>query len=394
MNSTKSKLNKIMVKVMAKKKDIEFDVNEELNKIYNPENQMNDFLKNNPGHYNEEPNYDYIVPSGSLILDIEMHGGLKSGIVRLVGSSEGGKSSLAHSFVKNFLQLHDNARAVIIPAEAKRFEYLLDKRKELDIAIEGNEWKNKGCMMYRTQVYEDTLKCIRTFIEHNPTNTRYIFVIDSMDALIPKEDLDKFTGIDANKVAGGALLASDFMKKASLMIASRGHIMIIISQVRDSIKINKYVAEGDNASITDAKGGNALIHYADWIIHLGSHHSYNDRIWEGEKGKSKIIGHYCNVTFEKTPIEKTGRNFKYPIKYSSPPEVWHSYEVADILIAYGLAKASGAWVNMGDYMLAELKEAKLEMPSKFNGLEKFKNFFEENKEVTSFFEKKLRETLT
>jgi hypothetical protein len=192
-------------------------------------------------------------------------------------------------------------------------------------------------------------------------------------------------------VAGGALLASDFMKKASLMIASCGHIMILISQVRADISISKYEKKED--VITQAKGGNALVHYSDWIIHLGGHHTQAERIWEGEKGKSKIIGHYCDVTFEKTPIQKTGRKFKYPIRYSNPPEVWHSYEVADILVEWGLAKASGAWVNLGDYILTELKEAKLEVPAKFNGLEKFRNYFEENPDVTKFLTKKLRDTL-
>jgi len=384
-----------MVKTMAKKKNnFEDEISEELDKIYSPENQMEDFLKNNPGHYNEEPNYDYIVPTGSLILDIEMQGGIRSGIVRLIGTSEGGKSSLAHSFVKNFLNLHDKARAVIIPAEAKRFEYIMANRKELDIVLSGKEWKNKGCMMYRTNIYEEALKCVRTLVEHNPTDTRYMFVIDSMDALVPKDDFDKFTGIDANKVAGGALLASDFMKKASLMLASRGHIMIIISQVRDTIKASKWVADPENSSITDAKGGNALVHYADWIIHLGGHAAQKDRIWEGDPGKSKIIGHYCNVTFEKTPILKSGHPFRYPIRYSNPPQVWHSYEVADVLIAYGLAKHEKAWITMGDYMLAKIKEAGLEMPPKFNGLEKFRNYFEENIPVTQELSKILRETMT
>ena len=39
-----------------------------------------------------------------------------------------------------------------------------------------------------------------------------MFIIDSMDSLVPKNDLEK-PPEEANKVAGGALLSSDFLRE-------------------------------------------------------------------------------------------------------------------------------------------------------------------------------------
>ena len=53
-------------------------------------------------HYNFEEEHTYTVSSGSLLLDIEMGGGIRPGIVRATGVSEGGKTSCALSFARSF----------------------------------------------------------------------------------------------------------------------------------------------------------------------------------------------------------------------------------------------------------------------------------------------------
>ena len=52
-------------------------------------------------HYNFEEEHTYSVSSGSLLLDIEMGGGIRPGIVRATGVSEGGKTSCALAFARN-----------------------------------------------------------------------------------------------------------------------------------------------------------------------------------------------------------------------------------------------------------------------------------------------------
>jgi RecA/RadA recombinase len=56
--------------------------------------QIEAYLKaNQSDHYNFEEQRDYTVSSGSLKLDIEMGGGIKPGVIRASGVTEGGKIS-------------------------------------------------------------------------------------------------------------------------------------------------------------------------------------------------------------------------------------------------------------------------------------------------------------
>ena len=69
--------------------------------VLTPEEQIEAYLENNKGdHYNFEEERSYAVSSGSLLLDIEMGGGIGPGIIRASGITEGGKTSCALSFAK------------------------------------------------------------------------------------------------------------------------------------------------------------------------------------------------------------------------------------------------------------------------------------------------------
>jgi len=57
-------------------------------------------------HYAYDVPTDYVVSSGSLTLDIEMGGGIHPGIIRSSGITEGGKTSNALAFARNFQILH------------------------------------------------------------------------------------------------------------------------------------------------------------------------------------------------------------------------------------------------------------------------------------------------
>lgn len=363
---------------------------------YNPASQLADFMASNKtGHFNNEKDYDYKVPTGSLNLDIHINGGFMPGIVRFVGFSGGGKSAASQSVIKEFLDLHQNARAVIIPSEGKRVENLARKQGLFKCVTDPTEWENKSCFIYRTNIYENAMRLIRDLVENNPTNTRYVFVIDSMDALIPEGDFDK--GLDeAVKVAGGALLSSTFLKQTSLMISSRGHLVILISQARAKVEVSKYVVSDKKP--TNASGGFALIHYADWIMEFKDYLTQADKIWDGPPGpKGKILGHYCEIYFAKTPCNKTGTSVRYPIKYheNGSGSVWHAHEIVDTLLMWGQVKSSGAWCTFNSALLNELHEAGFtDIPEKVNGAAKLKELFEVNPDVTNFLIDKFRALLT
>ena len=88
---------------MAKRKKSETDP------IGSPLGQIQTYLEQNKAdHYNFEEERTYVVSSGSLLLDIEMGGGIGPGIIRASGITEGGKTSCALAFAKNFQKMDDS----------------------------------------------------------------------------------------------------------------------------------------------------------------------------------------------------------------------------------------------------------------------------------------------
>ena len=349
-----------------------------------PKDQIQQYLKDHKGdHYNFEEERDYTVSSGSLLLDIEMGGGIKPGIIRASGVSEGGKTSCALAFARNFQKM-ENSMVVYIKAEGRLTQEMIDRS---GIDEDEDKWQ-----IIKSHVYETVIDLIRQMVKDNPTDTRYMFIIDSMDALVPRGDLEK--GADeALKVAGGSLLSSDFLRRMSLGLASRGHICYMISQVRSKVSINPY--EKTDPRLTNASGGNAMLHYSDWILEFQPRWG-KDAITSGPKGKEEILGHWCKIVFRKTANEKTGIEVKYPIKYRAEAgkSVWVEKEVADMMIAWDMAVAKGAWVTVSDEIIEEVKEKTgLEFKKQHQGVDNFGKYFGEEPKIGKYMFAKFREAL-
>lgn len=349
-------------------------------KALTPEEQAGAFLSaNKEFHYNDIVGNTAIVSSGSLKLDIEMAGGLRAGISRFGGVTEGGKSSSALAFMSNFLKLKFKVRGVYIKAEGRLSENMKE-RTGVPFVEDIKDWKDGTCFILKTNVFETAIGFTRNLIQNNPTNTIYFFIYDSMDALCRKEDLEK-TFEEANKVAGSALLSSDFLRRMAIAFSSHGHYGILINQRRSTIKINQYAP--NEPKITDGTGGNAQLHYSDWIFEFQHRGARADFIWEGEEGKSKKLGHQCSILFKKSPNEKTGQEISYPIKYGKTGgnSVWTEHEIADILKQYGLATKKGTWWEFDKSLLADIK-TKLD-----EELKEFAKSFKKNEEAKEIKDK-------
>ena len=349
-----------------------------------PKDQIEAFLKSHVGdHYNFEEEKTYCVSSGSLLLDIEMGGGIRPGIIRASGVSEGGKTSCALAFARNF-QKEEDSMVIYIKAEGRLPKEMLDRA--------GIDQSSEKWFTYKSNVYESVIDFIRHMVQSNPEEYRYMFIIDSMDALVPRGDLEKRAD-EAIKVAGGSLLSSDFLKRMALGLATRGHICFMVSQVRTKVSINPY--EKKDPRLTNASGGNALLHYSDWILEFQERFK-KDLITTGSGTKEEALGHWCKVAFRKTPNEKTGAIVKYPIRYgrTGGKSIWAEYEVVGMLLQFEMAKAKGAWVTISDELIEEVKEkAGLELKKQHQGEDNLRKYFEENEEVGKFLFKKFRETL-
>ena len=354
------------------------------NEGVSPLDQIESYLKQNKGdHYNYEEDRSYAVSSGSLLLDIEMGGGIGPGIIRASGVTEGGKTSCALSFARNFQKM-DNAMVIYIKSEGRLSPDMVE-RSGVDTSPE--KW-----FVFKSNVYETVINLMRELIKNNSTDTRYMFIIDSMDSLVPKNDLEK-PPEEANKVAGGALLSSDFLRKMALGLTTRGHICFMISQIRSKVSINPY--EKTDPRVTNASGGNALLHYSDWILEFQDRH-LKDIISTQPNGKGEMLGHWCKVIFKKTPNEKTGSLVRYPIRYGrvDGKSIWVEYEVVAMLLAWEMATAKGAWITIADDLIEEVKEkTSLELKKQHQGMDNLRKYFEEEKEIGKYIFFKFRDTL-
>jgi len=347
-----------------------------------PLSQIQAYLANNQeDHYNFEEVRDYTISSGSLLLDIEMGGGIKPGVIRASGVTEGGKTSCALSFARNFQQM-ENSMVVYIKAEGRLSDDIIERA--------GIDTDENKFFVYKSNVYESVIDFMRDLVKNNPSDTRYMFIIDSMDALVPRGDLEKGSD-EAIKVAGGSLLSSNFLRNMALALASKGHICYIISQIRSTIKLNPY--EKGDPKVTNASGGNAILHYSDWIMEFQERYK-GDMIFDKD-GKTPL-GHWCKVIFKKTPNEKTGISVNYPICYgrTNGKSIWAEYEVVDQLLKFDMIKKAGAWVTVSEDIIEDVKkDTGEEFKQQHQGMDNLRRYFEENPKIGKYLFSKFIDVL-
>ena len=359
------------------------------NSVLTSQEQLSSFLKQNKdSHFNFEETINYKVPSGSMTLDYYLNGGLGTGLHRFVGMNEGGKTSCALQFLKSFLDVkNENRKGFYIKAEGRLGEEI-SERSGVKFVTNSEDWTEGTCFVFETNIYETAVDAMRQLVGKNQENNKYFFIVDSLDGLLRKDDLAK-TFEESQKVAGGAVVAGTFMKKCAAALQKRGHIAIFISQVRDNIKLDPY----SKAPIrqTSATGGNALLHFANWILQFEARHK-SDLILQDEKAipdvqKNPYIGHQVKVTVKKSPNERTNSVIRYPIKYGrkNGTSNWIEKEISDFIQGWGMVIKKGAWLSFEEDVVETAKKFGVDLSSQIQGVPKLEALISENKNVKKFF---------
>jgi RecA/RadA recombinase len=356
------------------------------------ENTSNEVLRsflqaNKEDHYNFEEEIDYKVSSGSLQFDLQLGGGFGPGLHRFCGINEGGKTSAALEVMKHFLHSLPNSKGLYIKAEG-RLSPEMRERSGVKFVFTPDEWVEGTCFVFESNVYEAVVDLMRELVSKNTQKVKYYFLLDSVDGLVLKNDINKGFE-DSAKVAGGAVIAATFMKKMSIALAKRGHMAIFISQVRADIKLDPY----SKAPVrqTTATGGNALLHFANWIIEFEPRYKgdlilQNPTIKQLDPQKNPAIGHFAKVTVKKSPNEKTNLTISYPIRYGrkNGNSVWIEKEIVDLLLAWEFVKKNSSWLSLSEEFVELLAAEGFDLPAKIQGEQNLFTLIEENKDLSKF----------
>jgi len=350
-------------------------------------NLVGNFLKNNKeDHFNYEEQVNYRVSSGSLEFDHHLDGGFGPGLHRFVGMNEGGKTSASLEVMKNFLKM-PKSKAVYFKAEGRLSDEMI-KRCGVKFVSTHEEWEEGTCFVFESNIYETVVDLMRQLVSSNEEKNKYCFVLDSVDGLIKKADNAK-TFEESSQVAGGANIAATFMKKMSIALGKRGHMAIFVSQVRADIKLDPY----SKAPVrqTTATGGNALLHFANWIIEFeprfgGDQILLNPSVKKMDPKTNPAIGHYAKVVVKKSPNEKTNTRISYPIRYgrTGGNSIWVEKEVVGTLEAWEFIKKAGAWISITEDFREVLSEGGFELPEKVQGENKLFSLIEDDSALCQY----------
>ena len=331
-----------------------------------------------PHHYNTGDVVDWSCSTGSLSLDIFLDGGLSPGIIRLSGEPECGKTSFALNVSKIFQETVDNSFVFYVNAEGRLNKGLLERSA---VSTDPNKW---FCL--DSNMLEPSLGMIKELIIDNPDKKKYLFILDSSDALCRVDDLNKEFQ-QGQKVAGSAVTFSFAGKALSLPVTRFGHSMMVLSQTRTKMNTMGYGSGGGST----VSGGKALGFYSSVMVEIQPLWT-ELYIWENPsapaiKDKGKRLGHYCVMRFTKTRNEKTGQEVAIPVKYSQKGgAIWKEVEMYMLCLQWGLIKKAGAWYTFSDSLIEEAEKKKVEIQQKHQGERKLWNYLEENQNIVKFLE--------
>jgi RecA/RadA recombinase len=311
-----------------------------------------------------------------------MDGGITPGAHRATGITAGGKTSFTLDLMHHFLQNGDGYRGLYVKAEG-RLSKEVKERSGVTFVTDSEKWVDGTCFVFESNVYEAVFGLMGELIRNNPQNTRYFFILDSLDMMAKRDDLAKPLE-QAGQVAGGSLLTSVFLKKTSAALAKRGHICWFISQVRESIKLNPY--EKTPPRQGGASGGHAVEHAGDWVLEFLPRFN-DDIIREGGEKSGKVIGHYCRAKIVKSNNEKYGTEIRYPIKYNrkNASSVWVEREIVDLMMGWEMVQRTGGWFRFTEEIRAEiLEKTGVEVPEKIQGVDNLYKLLEDDKTLSSY----------
>jgi len=287
-----------------------------------------------------------VIPTGSLALDIATGiGGIPKGrVIEIFGPESSGKTTLALHIIAEAQRR--GGIAVFIDAE-----HALDPKYAEKIGVD-----TENLYISQPDYGEQALEIAESLVASNAVD---VIVIDSVAALVPKDELEGEIG-EAH-VGKQARLMSQALRKLKGLAHKANTAIIFINQLREKIGVMF-----GNPETTP--GGRALKFFADMRLDVR-------RIGEVKDGGEKT-GNRVRVKVVKNKLAPPFQEAEFDVLYGEG--ICKLCDLIDVASELKVINKSGAWYSYGDIRLGQ-------------GKEQAKKFLMENPEIAQEIENKVRE---
>lgn len=341
--------------------------------------QVEQFMKKfKDDHLNFQDTVTWKASTGSLLFDAELGGGFSAGGIKVCGASFAGKSNCVLTCMSNALKTVDNSKGVWFKAEGRLDQEVMD-RADATFVFSAANWEVGTILVVESNIYEFIIDLINDLVKNNPNKYRFLFAIDSADALIRRDD-EKKSSAEGERVGAGGMLMSLMFKKAGLILNKLGHCLFVLSQIRAKVETDKYAPQDQNKNVGGG-GSNGLTHGVNQVWNFKGRNKSKNIEEDG-----KVVGHHCEISLSKGVKERIDVVVKYPVRHGQTKgnSVWKEYEIADLLIQWECVTKRGTWLAFDEDFIKELREAGFTIEDEFKvqGQGQLKTWLEQNPEIT------------
>ena len=231
------------------------------------------------------------ISSGCMLLDCVLGGGYPLGrVVNIVGDKSTGKTLLAIEAFANFNRNYPNGKMFYHESEAA---FDVEYASTLGMPVDKVEFVEGSTV-------EDLFEILDGLTE-NESTTPVLYVVDSLDALSDRDELERKIDAGSYSMTKQKKL-SEIFRRLTSKLEKTNICLFIISQVRDNIG----VMFGDKYT---RSGGKALDFYASQILWL----SEVEKISKTIRGRKNVIGILIKAKGKKNKVGLPYRECKFPI---------------------------------------------------------------------------------
>ena len=288
------------------------------------------------------------ISTGAINLDAAIGvGGIPRGrITEIYGPESSGKTTLALHIAAN-AQKMGGVAAFIDAEHALDVEYA----RKLGVDID-------NLLVSQPDTGEEALEIAEILVRSGAVD---VIVVDSVAALVPKAEIEGDMG-DSHMGLQARLMSQALRKLAGSINRSRTSV-VFINQLREKIG----VMFGNPETTT---GGRALKFYSSVRIDI--------RRTSAIKQGDKVVGNRTKAKVAKNKVAAPFKVAEFDILYGEG--ISFTGELLDLGVEHRLVQKSGSWYSYGDTRIGQGREAA-------------RQFLNENPDVASELELKLREAL-